>query len=349
VDRKEGDVHIDLPIDVAATGNSPKEMARRMQDPAENLEFTCSHDHDFLSEHIQRNERRTWLVIFLTLTTMMVEIVSGMLFGSMALLADGWHMASHASALGITALAYYLARKHRSNDKFTFGTGKIGDLAGYSSALLLAVIALAMIYASIVRLLNPVVIRFNDAILVAVIGLLVNLVSALLLKEHHDHHPHENSGEPIHDHASHHDHGHDHNLRAAYLHVLADALTSIMAIGALLVGKIWGWTFMDPLMGIVGAVVISRWSVGLMRDSGQVLLDYNGDAHLKEAILQAMQSDGDATVQDLHLWRVGAGRYSAIVALSAPDGRSPLEMKKRLCHLRHLVHVTVEVNRTENR
>jgi cation diffusion facilitator family transporter len=321
-----------------------------MQDSPEHTEFASPHDHDFLSKHIERNERRTWLVIFLTLTTMIVEIVSGMLFGSMALLADGWHMASHASALGITALAYYLSRKHRNNDKFTFGTGKIGDLAGYSSALLLALIALLMAYASIARLLNPVEIRFNDAILVAVIGLLVNLVSALLLREHHDHHD-ADSGDRGHDHdnAHGHHHGRDYNLRAAYLHVLADALTSILAIAALLVGKIWGWTFMDPLMGIVGALVISRWSVGLLRDSGQVLLDYNGDANLKNAILQAMQSDGDTTVQDLHLWRVGAGRYSAIVSLSAPDARSPLELKKRLGHLRNLVHVTIEVNQPGNR
>ena len=186
----------------------------------------CPHEHDFLSMRQDRNERRTWIVIVLTLTTMVVEIVSGLVFGSMALLADGWHMASHASALGITALAYYLARKHRRNTKFTFGTGKIGDLAGFSSALLLAVVALSMAYASIQRLLQPVAIRFDEAILVAVIGLVVNVASALVLKDDH-----------AHDHASeghdHHHHHHEHNLRAAYLHVLADALTSILAITAL--------------------------------------------------------------------------------------------------------------------
>jgi cation diffusion facilitator family transporter len=296
------------------------------------------HDHDYLSSHQHRNERRTWIVIVLTLVTMVVEIVSGLLFGSMALLADGWHMASHASALGIAAMAYYMARKHRRNTKFTFGTGKMGDLAGFSSALLLAVVALAMAYASIQRLLNPVAIHFDEAILVAVIGLVVNVASALVLKEHHTDH---------HDHGPGNHHHHDHNLRAAYLHVLADALTSILAITALLFGKYQGWGFLDPLMGIVGAVVISRWSFGLMRETGKVLLDYSDQTPVEAAIRHVVASERDATLMDLHVWRVGPGAYSAIVALSARDGVSPVNLRRRLCDVHHLHHVTIEINLPE--
>ncbi len=295
------------------------------------------HDHDFLSSHQHRNERRTWIVIALALATMMVEIVSGMVFGSMALLADGWHMASHASALGITALAYYLARKHRYNTNFSFGTGKIGELAGFSSALLLAAVALAMAYASIRRLLAPVAIHFDEAILVAVVGLVVNVVSALVLKEHHDHdQEHEAEG------LGH--HHHDHNLRAAYLHVLADALTSILAITALLFGKLWGWAFLDPVMGIVGAVVISRWSYGLMRETGKVLLDYSAPNRVEEEIRHVFAAEKEAALLDLHVWRVGPGAYSTIVALSARNGTNPAALKKHLGAIHHLRHVTIEIN-----
>jgi cation diffusion facilitator family transporter len=294
------------------------------------------HDHDFLSSHQHRNERRTWIVIALTLVTMTVEIVSGMVFGSMALLADGWHMASHASALGITALAYHLARKHRRNTNFSFGTGKIGELAGFSSALLLAVVAFAMAYASVRRLLAPVAIHFDEAILVAVIGLVVNVASALVLKEHH---------EQGHDHASDgHHHHHDHNLRAAYLHVLADALTSILAITALLFGKLWGWSFLDPVMGIVGAVVISRWSFGLMRETGKVLLDYSAPNSVEEEIRRVVAAETETALLDLHVWQVGPGAYSAIVALSARNGTYPAQLRIRLGRIHHLNHVTIEIN-----
>ena len=296
------------------------------------------HDHDFLSSGQHRNERRTWIVIALTLATMVVEIISGMVFGSMALLADGWHMASHASALGITALAYYLSRKHRRNARFTFGTGKIGELAGFSSALLLAVVALAMVYASILRLLHPVAIHFDEAILVALIGLVVNVASALVLKEHHAHgHDHPPDGHGHHHHL-------DHNLRAAYLHVLADALTSILAIVALLFGKLWGWSFLDPVMGIVGAAVISRWSYGLMRDTGKVLLDYSGPNAVEDQIRRIVASVPEAVLLDLHVWRVGPGAYSAIVALNARNGMNPTQLRKRLCDIHNLGHVTIEIN-----
>jgi cation diffusion facilitator family transporter len=305
-----------------------------------NERLNYPHDHDYLSSHQQRNERRTWIVIALTLATMVVEIVSGMVFGSMALLADGWHMASHASALGITALAYYLSRKHRRNTNFSFGTGKIGDLAGFSSALLLAVVALAMAYAAIRRLLVPVAIHFDEAILVAVVGLVVNVASALLLKEQHEH-GHEMDGHGHHHHQ-------DHNLRAAYLHVLADALTSILAIAALLFGKLWGWSFLDPVMGIVGAAVISRWSYGLMRETGKVLLDYSGPNSVEEEIRRVVASVQEATLLDLHVWRVGPGSYSAIVALTARNSDNPTHLRKQLGKIHHLNHVTIEINPPED-
>ena len=260
---------------------------------------------------------------------MVAEILSGLLFGSMALLADGWHMASHASAMGLTALAYYWARKHSDNPRFTFGTGKIGDLAGYSSALLLGLIAFFMAYESIKRLLNPVIIHFDEAILVAIIGLVVNLVSAFLLKE--DHHKHE-------------EHHQDHNLRAAYLHVLADSLTSILAIVALLFGKFRGWNFLDPVMGVVGALVISRWSYGLMRDTGRVLLDYNNNQVITRQIKEALADGEKVSIEDIHVWRVGPGHYSSIISLRTEKKRSPEYYKNRLCHISDLSHVTIEVN-----
>ena len=294
--------------------------------------FQCPHEHHFLGEHQHSHERRTWAVIALTATMMIAEIVSGLLFGSMALLADGWHMASHASALGITALAYAFSRKQIDNPRFTFGTGKIGDLAGYSSALLLAVIALLMAYESTERLLQPVTIRFDEAILVACLGLIVNLASAVLLREHHDH-GHEAA-------AGH----HDHNLRAAYVHVLADALTSILAIAALIAGRFLGWAFMDPVMGLVGAAVIMRWSWGLMRETGRTLLDYQVDRRLFRRIRDSLEEGGDVRLDDLHVWRVGPGHFSAAVSLTSSRPGGPDEFKDRLCDIPGLSHVTVEVN-----
>lgn len=297
--------------------------------------FSCPHDHHFLSAQHRTNERRTWVVIALTFAMMVVEIVSGLFFGSMALLADGWHMASHASALSITALAFYLARKHKDNGRFTFGTGKIGDLAGFSSALLLVLIALYMGYESIQRFMSPVTIHFNEAILVAVIGLVVNLSSAALLKERHTHGDSEA--------ADHHAH-HDHNLRAAYLHVIADALTSILAIAALVMGKFWGWAFLDPMMGIVGALFISRWSYGLLRDSGRILLDYDRHGEMASQIRKILERAGDIRVNDLHVWRLGPGHYSAVLAVRSQNPVTPEDLKASLCHLPGLSHVTIEVN-----
>jgi len=270
----------------------------------------------------------------LTVTTMVLEIVSGLLFGSMALLADGWHMASHASAMGITALAYYLAGKHRDNPLFTFGTGKIGDLAGYSSALLLLVVAVFMAYASIVRLVHPVDIHFKEAMAVAAVGLLVNVASALILREHH----HDSE-------ADHHDH--DLNLRAAYLHVLADATTSILAIVALAFGMFLGWSFLDPVMGIAGALLISHWSYGLMREAGGVLLDRTPDEQLVKGICEAIEPVEGTRIVDLHVWRLGPGHHSAIISLATSGAESPVFFKERLCRVKGLSHVTIEVNASD--
>ena len=271
------------------------------------------------------NERRTWLVIGLTATIMVVEIIAGLVFGSMALLADGWHMASHAAALSITALAYYFTRRHAQDPRFSFGTGKIGDLAGYSSALMLALVALLMGFESIQRLIEPVAIRFNEAIAVAILGLVVNIASAFILKESPDHH-----------HA-------DHNLKAAYLHVLADALTSLLAIVALLTGKFMGLIWMDPLMGIVGAVLIGRWSYGLLKDTGKTLLDMAVDRQLVEKVNNSIMAGGADDVGDLHIWRVGPGNYCAVASVITHRDLSAEHFKTILCDFKELKHVTIEV------
>ncbi len=297
--------------------------------------YTSNHQHIVISDNQMANERRTWLVIVLTATMMVLEITAGFIFGSMALLADGWHMASHASALGISAIAYYYARRHANDRRFSFGTGKIGELAGYSSALLLALIALLMAYESVTRFFSPVAIRFNAAIAVAVLGLIVNLVSALILKEKHEGHDHDH-------------HHEDHNLKAAYLHVLADALTSVLAIVALTTGRFLGWVWMDPLMGIVGAIVIARWSYGLTRDTGSILLDMDVNTPLSENIRNQLEADGENQIQDLHLWRLGPGHFAAIISLSSRIPRPPEYYKDQLEKIEELRHITVEVNTEMN-
>ncbi|MFT3688559.1 CDF family Co(II)/Ni(II) efflux transporter DmeF [Paenirhodobacter sp.] len=291
-----------------------------------------THGHDFLGRDHRRNERRVWLVIALTATMMVVEIAAGSLFGSMALVADGWHMSTHAGAMLITALAYLYARRHAGDARFSFGTGKLGDLGGFASAIVLALIALLIGWESLLRLADPVPISFGQAIAVAVIGLGVNLVCAWLLRDDHDHH-----------HGHDHHHAQDNNLRAAYLHVLADALTSILAIGALLAGRAYGWLWADPLMGVVGALVIARWSWGLIRDSGGVLLDRTDD-DLPGEIRAALETGGDR-ITDLHVWQVGPGHHAAIIALVSANPREPSEYKARLSPIHELSHVTVEVER----
>jgi cation diffusion facilitator family transporter len=293
-----------------------------------------THDHTFLGTRHTENERRTWLVVALTAAMMIVEIVGGTIYGSMALVADGWHMSTHAGALAIAAFAYRYARGHARDARFSFGTGKVGELAGYSSALILGIIALLIGYQSVTRLLSPVAIRFEEATLIAIIGLGVNLASAWLLQDHDHEHAHE------HDSAHHH---HDHNLRAAYLHVLADAMTSVLAIAALLSVRFLGWTWMDPVMGIVGALVIAHWSWRLLRSSGAVLLDTVADSRLAASIRQRLEVGGDR-VADLHLWRVGPGHAAVIASVVSDEPRAPDSYKARLDGLVGLSHITVEVH-----
>jgi cation diffusion facilitator family transporter len=295
------------------------------------------HSHRFDADRTH-GERSTHRVIALTLTMMVVEITAGMAFGSMALLADGWHMGTHAVALGITAVAYYFARRHADNPRFTFGTGKVGELGGFSSAVVLAVVAIVMAAESVQRLLAPSPIRFNEAIAVAVVGLAVNLVSAFMLQSRHAHgHEDEHAkGRP-----------HDHNLKAAYLHVLADALTSLLAILALSTGKALGWVWMDPFMGIVGAIIITKWAYGLLIDTGRILLDRDVDPRFVSEIVQRIETESDNRVSDIHVWRVGAGSLSAILSVVTHHPQPPEHYKQLLSEFDELEHVTVEVHGCE--
>jgi cation diffusion facilitator family transporter len=315
------------------------------------------HDHVFLGQNHERNERRVWMVIALTAVMMVAEIVAGHWFGSMALTADGWHMSTHAGAMLISALAYLYARREARNPRFTFGTGKFGDLAGFASAIVLAVVALLIAVESAMRLFNPVDIDFNQAIFVAIIGLVVNLVSAVLLKDDHGHDHGHGHGHHAHGSHAHHDHGshahhddngakggRDNNLRAAYLHVLADALTSVLAIVALLLGKWNGWSFLDPAMGIVGGLVIARWSWGLIRSTATTLLDAMPQAEdLPQEIRQSVETDEDR-ITDLHVWQVGPGHHAAIVAIHSQAPKAPAFYKQKLAAIHELSHVTVEVS-----
>jgi cation diffusion facilitator family transporter len=296
-----------------------------------------THDHTFLGSRHVDNERRVWLVIALTFTMMLGEITGGTIYGSMALVADGWHMSTHAGALTIAALAYRYARSHLRDPRFSFGTGKFGELAGYSSALILAIIALMIGYTSAMRFLNPVAISFDEATVIAFVGLAVNLASAWLLHEKHSHtHGHDSPHKLSH-------HHHDHNLRAAYMHVLADAMTSVLAIVALLAGRFSGWIWMDPMMGIFGAAVIAHWSIGLLRSSGAMLLDAVTDPRLSAMIKERLEVGTDR-VTDLHLWRVGPGHAAVIAAIVADVPESPERYKARLSGLEGLSHVTIEVH-----
>ena len=299
---------------------------------------------------------------------MIAEIVGGALFGSLALVADGLHMSTHAGALLLAALAYTFARKYANDRRFTFGTGKFGDLAGYSSAIVLAMIALLIGYEAISRLLNPVPISFNEAIPIAVAGLAVNVVSAWLLSGGH-HHGHSHGHSHGHDHGHAHGHGHgeesrrherelaseehdheaahgahhrDNNMRAAVVHVLADAFVSVLVIVGLLLARAFGWVWMDPLAGLIGALVIANWSVGLLRDTGGILLDRTPDPHMAEKVRSIIESEGDR-VTDLHLWRLGPGHLGAIVSVATTQAHEPVHYRQRLAGLADLSHVTVEV------
>lgn len=290
------------------------------------------HGHDFAVIH-EKGESRTLLVLILTAVTMLVEIVAGNFFSSMALLADGWHMGTHVAAFAISIYAYRYSRRHANNSDFSFGTGKVGILGGFASAVALAVIALIMAIESIFRLYRPQEIRFNEAISVAILGLVVNLVSAFLLQ-----------GRNGHDHAHGNSHHHDHNLRAAYLHVLADALTSMLAIIALFSGKLLGLTWMDPIMGIVGALVITHWSYGLLRETSTILLDKCIDDPRKTKIIAAIESNADNRVVDVHIWKVGPLDYSAIISIVTHFPQPPEHYKQILNDFDELSHISIEVN-----
>ena len=302
-----------------------------------------THDHVFLGPKHDRNERRTWFVVALTAVMMVGEIVAGSLFGSMALLADGWHMATHAAALGIAAAAYLFARQHARNSRFAFGTGKFGDLAAFSSAIILSLIAVQIFYESVIRLVHPVAIAYGEAIAVAALGLGVNLISAWLLRDSHDHdhHGHGHSHGSSHGSSPGHRH-HDNNLRAAYIHVLADAATSVLAIAALVIAMYSQWVWADPAVGIIGSLVIASWALGLIRDSGAVLLDVSVDKNLEAVIRDRLETRGDR-VTDLHLWQVGPGHRAAVISVISDHPLPSATYKRRLNGLRGLSHVTIEV------
>ncbi len=283
------------------------------------------HGHVFLGAKHGRNERRTWFVVALTAVMMVAEIVGGTIFGSMAVIADGWHMSTHAGALAIAALAYRFARRHARDPRFSFGTGKLGELAAFASAVVMVMIAGAIGYEAVLRLTAPVAIDFKEAIGLAVVGLGVNLVSAWLLYDRDDPHAHDDHH---HGHDAHHRHvdSRDNNIRAAFVHVLADALTSVLAIVALTSGLMFGWVWMDPLMALIGVGVILSWSFGLVRSTGTVLLDMVPDGQLAERIRERIEVDGDR-LSDLHLWRLGPGHTGLIVAVVSDRPQAPSAYK----------------------
>jgi cation diffusion facilitator family transporter len=281
-----------------------------------------------------------WSVILLCGAMMIAEIVGGLLFGSIALVADGLHMSTHAGALLLAALAYSYARKHANDPRFTFGTGKFGDLAGFTSAIILAMIAVLIAYEAISRIFAPVPIHFTEAIAIAGLGLLVNVASVFLLSGGggHDHHEH------AHEHGDHHDHHRDHNMRAAVVHVMADAAVSVCVVVGLGLARAFGWMWMDPVAGIVGAVVIASWSYGLIRDTGAILLDMNPDAHISEHLREAVEQEGDS-LSDLHLWRLGPGHLGAILSVATRGDRNAEYYRAKLAGFDALSHLTVEVRR----
>jgi len=292
------------------------------------------HHHRF-NDTSPGSEKNTRQVILLTVVMMVVEISAGFMYGSMALLADGWHMGTHAAALGITAFAYRYARRNADDPRYSFGTGKVGVLGGFSSAVVLAVVALLMATESLKRLFSPTPIRFNEAIAVAVVGLVVNLVSAFLLQRR--------DGRPHHHGAADH-RPEDHNLKAAYLHVLADALTSLLAIVALFTGKLLGWIWMDPLMGIAGSAVITRWAYGLLRDTSKILLDRNAAGDRLSAVRHAIEANADNQITDIHLWQVGSNQLSLIISIKTHDPKPPAHYKNLIAEIMDIQHVTIEVN-----
>lgn len=295
-----------------------------------------THNHVFSQDQQRAGEKRTLLVVIITAVMMVVEIAAGMIYGSMALLADGLHMGSHATALGIAVFAYVISRRLASDRRFAFGVGKINSLAGFGSAVMLMGFALIMVVESTERLVNPLSIAFDQALLVAVAGLVVNGASAwVLMSTPHEHH---------HEHSHDHGHHHDHNLRAAYLHVLADALTSLLAIVALLAGKFMGAVWLDPAMGIVGAALVARWSYGLIRDTSRVLLDNQAEEHQVVALRKSIEGNSTDRVTDLHVWSIGHGIFAAELAVVSDQPQSPDHYKSLIPSELNVVHATVEVH-----
>jgi cation diffusion facilitator family transporter len=318
----------------------------------ENDAAAAFHSHVFLGEQHEHSERRTWAVIWLCTAMMVAEIIGGLLFGSIALVADGLHMSTHAGALLLAALAYTYARRHANNPDFTFGTGKFGDLAGFTSAVILAMMALLVGYESVSRLFDPVPIHFAEAIPIACLGLVVNIASAWLLSggggHHHGQgHTHEDHDHEDNDHEQHeHAHGstsRDHNMRAAVIHVLADAAVSVLVIVGLLLARSFGWLWMDPLAGIIGAFVIASWSYGLIRDTGAILLDMNPDKAMSDKLRAEVEAGGDK-LADLHLWRLGPGHLGAIVSIITSHARGTDYYRARLARFKSLSHLTIEVS-----
>jgi cation diffusion facilitator family transporter len=310
--------------------------------------FQAVHSHVFLGEGHEINERKAWGVILLCGCMMLVEIVGGLMFGSIALVADGMHMSTHAGALLLAALAYSYSRKHMTDSRFAFGTGKFGDLAGFSSALILAIIALLIGYEAVTRFFAPVSIHFAEAIPIACLGLAVNLASVWLLSagnhgHRHDHHDHEHEGDKhLEEGAAH----QDNNMRAAVIHVIADAAVSVLVIVGLTFARLFGWLWMDPLAGIVGACVIASWSYGLIRDTSAILLDMTPDREVMQGIRQVIEAEGDR-LGDLHLWRLGPGHLGAIVSVTTLNTRTPGFYRKLLTRFTSLSHVTVEVEKID--
>jgi cation diffusion facilitator family transporter len=330
-----------------------------------------AHDHKFLGAAHQRNERKTWAVIALCTAMMLAEIVGGSLFGSLALIADGWHMSTHAGALLLAALAYTYARRHADDPSFAFGTGKIGDLAGYTSAIILGLIAILICYEASLRLINPVAIDFSEAIPIAVAGLVVNIVSAVMLsggEGHHHGHGHAHAhGQPAghsHDHGDGHDHGdthshahhagpasssaagRDNNMRAAFFHVIADAAVSVLVIFGLVLARVFGWLWLDPLAGIIGSFVIASWSYVLLRDTAAILLDRTQDGRIMRDLRVAVEAEGDR-LNDLHLWRLGPGHLGAIVSVVTRSDRGAAFYHALLRRFHAFSHVTVEISRPQ--
>ncbi|MBA4502589.1 CDF family Co(II)/Ni(II) efflux transporter DmeF [Marinobacterium marinum] len=300
------------------------------------------HPHDFGQGHKRKAEQRATLVTLLTLVTMLAEVIAGLVTGSMALLADGIHMAGHAMALGLAALAYYLSRRHAHDRRLSLGSGKIADLAAYTSALLLGVSTLWLIYESINRLLTPTELMPQEAMIVAIIGLAVNLLSVWLLSGRHEHHH-------GHSHSEHaHEHHEDSNLRAALVHIMADVLTSVAAIVGLAAAWLWGWTWLDPVIALVASLIILRWSWGLLRQTSGVLLDREGPDTIRHAALEQLCKHGDTTIVDLHVWSVGQGAWTLVAAVVTHGNTTPEEYRAGLCAIENLHHPIIEVNYCRN-